>query len=137
MKLYSLAVISTLFYTSSILAAGAHTPPTNSCPFTDTFHLSGPAVTIRSGINSSGGIIGTKINDTEFTTSCNQDIANDGTVNLDIGLNDQDKCSFTILDGAFQTNPTVQSVQCFGNLAFNGIDHVTFSYDYTMKFSQK
>lgn len=110
---------------------------TLSCPFTDYFALSVPSTAkIINTPSIKGNLTYTQESDTFFTLSCGDDRVSDaGDLSIEIGLDDNNKCSLAVHDGPYVMNPTVTFVNCKGNIKYDGIDHIFGSYNYTLKFS--
>ncbi len=108
-----------------------------SCPFTDYFAVSAPGLSKIINIPViQGNIKFTQQSDIFFTLSCGDDRSSDaGDLSIDVGYDDQNKCSLGIHDGPYAMNPSVTYVNCKGNIKYDGIDHVFGSYNYTLKFS--
>jgi len=108
-----------------------------SCPFTDYFAVSVPSIaTIINTPATKGNIHYTQESNTFFTLSCGDDRVSDtGDLSIDIGFDDNNKCSLVLHDGPYVMNPSVTYVSCKGTIKYDGIDHIFGSYNYTLKFS--
>lgn len=113
------------------LAAGTLTK-VSLCPFTDTFDITGATI---QKLSADGNLVVHQVNSTEFTDGCaNNDATYDGNIYLTVAYK-KGFCSLTIVDGPFEQNPYVSNSSCKGGMQFNGIDHQTGTYQYTLKFS--
>ncbi len=105
------------------------------CPFTDHFTIQGPAPTLIKDLSTDGNINATIINEAYFTTSCKSNTStSSGHAYVTVAHNDG-SCLLTILDGPYESNPTVTSIVCTGNFRYVGMDHTKGSYNYTLKFA--
>lgn len=128
-------MIKKLTVLSSILVCGIASAQPNVCPFTDRFEISAPAQVVIKDLSSDGNLASSVVDDTHFTTSCdNFWIAKSGKAYLTIG-NGIQTCKLTILDGPFESNPSILSVNCTEGLQYAGTDHVKNGKEYTLKFS--
>lgn len=107
------------------------------CPFTDYFALSIPVTGKVMGTPKvDGNLLYVNQSDTFFSLSCadNRKVTS-GDVTMDIGFNDDNMCTIVLHDGPYVVNPSVTTVNCKGDVNFNGIDHLMGSHNYTLKFS--
>lgn len=58
-----------------------------------------------------------------------------GVAIVTIGSNVENTCTLAILDGPYEMNPTVASVNCLGATHYTGIAHEHGTYQYTLNFS--
>jgi hypothetical protein len=109
-----------------------------TCPFTDNFSIvdmSHPNDAVIQALSSSGNIAVSLHSFTSFTTSCgNNASANDGNAYVTVANSTGGICYLTILDGPYEMNPSVTSVNCLGNLIYSGIGHQYASYSYQLNF---
>jgi len=109
------------------------------CPFTDNFQISAPLPLSVLDYETEGNLNLTMVNSSFFQLSCHDVRSrNDGNVYIQIGLNDDVKCSLTINDGPYTLNPSVSYVYCGGpggRIYYIGMDHPLGSYNYTLKFT--
>jgi hypothetical protein len=105
------------------------------CPFTDFFSIQGSADTVIKNLLTDGNLSGDISNDTHFTTFC-KSYTSTGSGHAYLTVNrGASVCDLTILDGPFESNPSIVEVKCLGSLQYIGMDHPKGSYNYTIKFS--
>lgn len=131
-------MIKKSLFISSILAFGISANAVAQpliCPFTDHFTIQGPTPTLIKNLSTDGNLNATIINDSYFTTSCKSNTStSNGHVYLTVTHN-TDSCNLTILDGPYESNPSITNVDCPGGFRYTGMEHVKGSYNYTLKFS--
>lgn len=115
---------------NSFMIANANAAPL-MCPFTDYFTMQGASV---GALYVDGNLSGSVTDIYHFTTSCrNNGSTGSGHAYLTASRGGH-YCYLTILDGPFENNPIVLSADCTSGLNYVGMDHVTGTYSYTLKF---
>ena len=108
------------------------------CPFTDNFFIAAPLPLHVISATTEGNLEFTQMGVNYFKLSC-QDfrVTTGGNLYIQIGMNDNSKCSLKIQDGPYEMNPSVTEVNCGGTAStifYIGMDHAFGSHDYTLKF---
>lgn len=108
--------------------------PTLSCPFTDFFPIKGAGVEIleKPAPYVLGHLTAEIESPTYFNLQCGDSNVYGGDLYVDVGLDDNNKCSLVIHDGPF-TSPTVHA-SCKGIVNYRGMDS-TVSHNYNLNFS--
>lgn len=106
------------------------------CPFTDHIKIEAPKAVSLLSLHAEVGLRAEKINPTAFDISCGSDDTKSSSyIYVDVGYNDDSKCTIKLKDGPYERSPTIESWHCAGDkpLRLMGIAHDRiFSYDYTL-----
>ncbi len=126
------------FLISSLLACGmltaAHAQP-QICPFQDQFIIMAPTGNLIKRLNSDGNVYANITDATHFSIFCkDRTNRNPGHAYVTVGTDPANYCNLSILDGPFEMNPSVVSINCGGSLHYAGIDHEYGTYLYTLNF---
>lgn len=117
-----------------ILPLMTHAAPTRLCGFIDYFAIAEPAgASILGQPYTLGNLSYEQQSDTYFNLQCGDGHVFSGSLFIDVGFDNNNKCSLTITDGPF-ASPLVVDSQCKGVIHYNGIDS-TVPHSYNLRFS--
>lgn len=105
------------------------------CPYNDKFTISGPAQTKILNAIPQGNVYYSQKSDTLFTLDCADSSGLDGELQIKIGTDLDNQCTLIVRDGPWEMNASVTNFYCNGKMQYLGMDHQTWSRDYTLQFS--
>lgn len=111
----------------------------NVCPFTDHFVINSTIPVYVISATTTGNLAYDQISANYFRLSCaDARQTSGGDLFIEIGVNNNVKCSLTLHDGPFVMNPSIADIYCGGadgKLHFMGMEHPFGSYNYTLNFA--
>lgn len=137
MKLTSLfALVFAICLPLSVNAGGmqmeGNVGSSGGCSYTEYMHINGPQGTHI--LQLFGTLQSKQVSPIDFQIIGVCEGVIDGIVTAKIGIDESHYSLITIKDGQFMWNPEIINIEPHGGYVYTGIEHRTFTYDYTLNF---